>query len=133
MVCPQDVKKKMLFEPGWPVGKMGSQACVCEELKEGVWLEPIRAMLRRKTNEAWTDKHRKVTKKLVVEGTWVQKRFFDTGWSDEKKCRDCDEEEGHGEAQAESLSVGKDWRGGSKGPKRGRRIGSDTVALRRIL
>ena len=40
----------------------------CEELKEGVWLEPIQAMLRRKTNEAWTDKHRIVMRKLVVEG-----------------------------------------------------------------
>ena len=30
-------------------------------------MEPIQAMLRRKTNEAWTDKHRNVTRKLVKE------------------------------------------------------------------
>ena len=30
-------------------------------------MEPIQAMLRRKTNEAWTDKHRHVTRKLVKE------------------------------------------------------------------
>ena len=39
-----------------------------EELKEGVSLDPIQAMLRRKINDVWTDKHRKVTRKLVVEG-----------------------------------------------------------------
>ena len=51
-------------------------------------------MLRRKTKEAWTDKHRNVTRKLVVEGGWVQKRLYDIGWSDEKKCRGCNKEEG---------------------------------------
>ena len=53
----------------------------CEELKEGAWLNPVQAMLRRKTNGAWTDNHR------VVEGEWVQKRLYDIGWSDEKKCK----------------------------------------------
>ena len=40
----------------------------CEELKEGVWLVPLQAMLRRKTNEEWRDKHRHVTKKLAGRG-----------------------------------------------------------------
>ena len=31
-------------------------------------LEKIQALLRRSTNEAWTDRHRSVTRKLVVEG-----------------------------------------------------------------
>ena len=39
-------------------------------------------------------KHRNVAKKLFMEGGWVQKRFFDIGWSDESKCRACHEEEG---------------------------------------
>ena len=41
-----------------------------EELKEGVRLEPIHAMLRRKTNEAWTEEHRHAMRK---------------GWSDEEE------------------------------------------------
>ena len=39
----------------------------CEELKEEVWLEPILAMLRRKINESWTEEHRNVMRKLIVE------------------------------------------------------------------
>ena len=50
-------------------------------------------MLRRKSNEAWTDKHCNVTRKLVVEEGWVQKRLYDIDWSDEKKCRGCTKEE----------------------------------------
>ena len=71
---------------------MGSKAC--EELNERVWLEPTRAELRRQTNEAWTGKHRNVTRKLVVEGDWMLKRLCDIGWSDEKTCRGCNREEG---------------------------------------
>ena len=54
---------------------------------------PIQALLRR-NNEAWTGQHRHVTRKLVVEGGWVQKRLYDIGWSCEKKCRGCNKEEG---------------------------------------
>ena len=46
-----------------------------EEMKEGAWLEPIQAVLQRKSTEPWTDKHRKVTRKLVAEGGWLQKRL----------------------------------------------------------
>ena len=51
-------------------------------------------MLRRQTDEAWTGKHRNVTRKLVVEGDWMLKRLYDIGWSDEKTCRGCNREEG---------------------------------------
>ena len=67
-----------------------------EEMKAGVWMEPVQAVLRRKTTEAWTEKHQHVTKKLFVEGGWVQKRLYDTCWSGEKKCRGCNHEEGTG-------------------------------------
>ena len=30
----------------------------CEGLKEGVWPDPVKTMLRRMTKEEWTDKHR---------------------------------------------------------------------------
>ena len=56
----------------------------CEELRGGVWVQPLQAVLRRKTNEAWTDAHRHVTRKLVGGGG-VQKIFYDIGWSDENK------------------------------------------------
>ena len=59
-----------------------------------MWLEPIQAVLRRKTNDVRTDRHRHVSRKLVVEGGCVQKRLYDIGWSDEKKCRGFNKEEG---------------------------------------
>ena len=57
-----------------------------EEFKEGVWLEPALALMRKKMKEDWTEKHRNVVRKLFLEGGWVQKRFFDIGWSYESKC-----------------------------------------------
>ena len=47
-----------------------------EELKEGAWLEPARALLRRKATEDWTDKHRNEARKILSEGGWTQKRDF---------------------------------------------------------
>ena len=55
-----------------------------EELKDGIWLEPALALLRRTAKEEWTDKHRDVARKLVLEGGWVQKRFFDKEEGTEK-------------------------------------------------
>ena len=40
----------------------------CDELKEGVWLDPMRAVLRRRIDEELTDKHRNVMRNFVVEG-----------------------------------------------------------------
>ena len=51
-------------------------------------------MLRRQTNESWTDSRRNVMRKLVVQRGWVQKRMCVCGWSDEQKCRGGDKEEG---------------------------------------
>ena len=45
--------------------------------KEFGW-NPIQAVLRRKTNGSWRDKHRNGMRKLAVEG-WVQKRLTSVG------------------------------------------------------
>ena len=47
-----------------------------EELKEGIWLEPALALLREKTKEDWTEKHRSVVRKLFLEGGWAQQRLL---------------------------------------------------------
>ena len=60
-----------------------------EELKEGVWLEPGLALLRKKVKENWTEKHRNVAKKIFLEGRWTQKRLLDVGWSDVSQCQAC--------------------------------------------
>ena len=66
VVCPQDVKKMLLRQARIVYWKRWAAKHECEELTEGVWLEPIQAMMRRTISEAWTDKHRHVTRKLVV-------------------------------------------------------------------
>ena len=60
--------QKRLFDIGWSDVSL-CQACQMvgghreaqaafhnEELKEGIWLEPALALLRKKTKEAWTKK-----------------------------------------------------------------------------
>ena len=86
----KDVKKMLLQQ----ARKKWAAKHECEELKEGIWLEPALALLRKKTNEEWTEEHRKVARKLVLEGGWVQKKVFDIGWSDERECQACHKEEG---------------------------------------
>ena len=53
-----------------------------EEVKEDIWLEPALALLRKKTKENWSERHRNVVSKLVWEGGWVQK-LFHLGWTNE--------------------------------------------------
>ena len=65
-----------------------------EELKEGEWLEPALALLRKKVREDWTEKHRNVARKIFLEGGWRQKRLFDTVWSDVSQCQACHKEKG---------------------------------------
>ena len=42
----------------------------------------------------------------MMEG-WVQKRFYDIGWSDEKKCRGCNKEEGTENTDCIDIRVGR--------------------------
>ena len=64
-----------------------------EKLKQGAWLEPGLALLRKKVRENWTEKHRNVARKIFLEGGWTQKRLFDIGWSDISQCQACHMEE----------------------------------------
>ena len=94
VICPLDVKKMFTRQARMAYWRKWAAKHECEELNEGVWLDPIQAMLRRKFDEGWMDKHRNVMRKLVVEEGWVQRRLHDIGWSDEKKCQGCAKEEG---------------------------------------
>ena len=140
VVCPQDVNKMLQKQARFVHWKRWAAKHECEELKEGVWLEQIKAMLRRKTNESWTDNHRNAMRKLVVEGCSVHKTLYDIGWSDEKKCRGCSKEEGTEKhrlyhclswrEKSESRSQ-RDWGNGHR-PTRRRKTGHGKEALRRI-
>ena len=93
-VCQKDVKKMLVQQARKVHWKKWAATHDKEELKEVVWLEPALALMRKKTKEDWTEKHRNVARKLFQEGGWVQRRLFDIGWSDESKCQTCHEEEG---------------------------------------
>ena len=69
-------------------------------LKEGIWLEPVQALLMRKTHESWTERHRKVMRKRVMEEGCVQTRCYYIGWLDKKKCQGCVAEEETEKAQS---------------------------------
>ena len=85
-VCPKDVKKMLLQQARSVYWKKWAAKHEYEELKEGAWLEPVLAVLRKK--------HRNVARKWVLERGWVQIRLIDFGWSDDSKCQACNTEEG---------------------------------------
>ena len=65
--CPKDVKKMLLGQTRSTYWRKWAAKHENEELKEGVWLEPALALLRKKTQEGWTDRHRNTARKLVLE------------------------------------------------------------------
>ena len=89
-------------------------------------------------SDVWTDKHRNVMRKLVVEKVGC----YDIGWPDVEKCRGCSKRRRHKEAEINiTARVGrrsepdprKTRQMGTKGPELRRRIGSGKEALRRTL
>ena len=64
-VCPKDVKKMLLQQARTVYWKKWAAKHEYEELKEGIWLEPALALLRKKTKEDWTEKHRNVARNMV--------------------------------------------------------------------
>ena len=64
-VCPKDGKKRLLQRARTVHWKKWAAKHEYEELKEGIWLEPALALLRRKRNEEWTEKHRNVARHFL--------------------------------------------------------------------
>ena len=102
-VCQKDVKKMLVQKARSVCWKKWAAKHWYEEFQKGIWLEPALALLRKKTKEDWTEKHRNVARKWVLEGGRVQQRLFDTGWSDESKCQACHKEKGTEKTQALPL------------------------------
>ena len=79
-VCPKNVKNMLLKHARSAYWKKWAAKHDYQKLKEGMWLEPALALLRKKKKEEWTEKHRHVARKFVLEGGWVQKKLYDIGW-----------------------------------------------------
>ena len=110
-VCGKDVKKMLLQQARSVYWKKWAAKHECEELKECIWLEPALALLRKETEEDWTEEHRHVARKLLLTGVWVQKKLFDIGWPGESECQACHKEEGKAQALPKSEQFfKKEWK-----------------------
>ena len=67
-VCPKDVKKMLVQTVRSVCWKKWAAKHEYEQLKEGAWLKPGLALLRKKVRENWTKKHRNVARKILLEG-----------------------------------------------------------------
>ena len=65
-VCPKDVKKMSLGQARSAYWRKWFAKHEYEELKEDIGLESALALLRQKTKEEWTDRHRDTARKLVL-------------------------------------------------------------------
>ena len=88
----QDVKKMLWKRRRLLTGESGQPNTSVRTSKKGSYLALSKQCCER-NEERWTDKHRNVLKKIVVEGGWVQKRVYDVGWSNENKFQGCNKEE----------------------------------------
>ena len=80
--------------PPTDVKNMSLPSTSARSQRKGFGWNQSRQCLRRQTNGSWTDKHRNVMRKFVVEGGWAQNMLHDIGWSDDKKRQGCGNEEG---------------------------------------
>ena len=141
-VCPKDVKRMLVQQARFIYWKKWAAKHEYEESKWWIWLEPSLALLRKKMNEEWTENIETLPEKLVLEGGWVHKKLFDTGWSDLSECQACHKEEG---TEKHRLHHCPRWhevrremhetlqKVGAKTRERQRRSGSGKEVLLRIL
>ena len=104
-VCPKEVKEMFMKQARSTSWKRCASKHEYEELKESIWLEPVQALLRKKRKDEWTDKHRHVARKLVLDHC--------PGWNEVRRQ--------------------KPARSGNKKRKRRRKKGSGKEVLLRIL
>ena len=55
--CPEDITKTPLRHAKNVFKQEEAKSHEMEELKEGVWFEPVKALLKRKVNHIWTTRH----------------------------------------------------------------------------
>ena len=76
------------------------------DFEEGIWFEPIKALLKRKLNRIWTTRHAAQARSCVINGAWTHKRLYDMNCADSKCCKCC-----HAEGTAKHrLYHGGEWR-----------------------
>ena len=88
--CLEDITKTPVRHEKnvyWPIWRKKHEI---EELKEEVWFERLKAMLKRKVNHRWTARHAAQARYWVISGACTQKRLYDMNWASRKNCKCCD-------------------------------------------
>ena len=108
-VCPEDVKKMLLQQARTVYWKKWAAKHECEELKEGIWLEPTLALLRKKAKKEWTEKTSKRVTHPLSESQWNRGHFSMTKWESEKHkswCMPAEGFKGHVATDGSLLGTG---------------------------
>ena len=104
-VCPKDVKKMLVQRVRSVYWKKWTAKHEYEELKEGAWLGPGLAVVRKKEKRDWTEKHRNMARKIFLEGGWLDARKIIRYWMVGRQSVSSLSEGGrHRKAQAVPLS-----------------------------
>ena len=70
--CPKDVRKMLVQSARSVHWRKWAAKHEYQELKEGAWLEPALALLRKKVKGNWIENHRNIARKIFLEGGWVK-------------------------------------------------------------
>ena len=83
--CPEDIEKKLMRHAKNVHWQRWAKKHEIEELKEGVWFEPVEALLKIKVNHRCTARHGAPARSWVIGGAWAQKKALRHQLGDKQK------------------------------------------------
>ena len=92
--CPGGIKTTLMRHAKNVYRRTWAKKHDIEELKEGVWFEPIKAVLKRTVNHTWTARRAAQARSCVMSGAWTQKKAKRHELCAESKHCKCCEAEG---------------------------------------
>ena len=102
-ICPRDVKKMLLKQVTTTYWKKCASRHECEEIEQrSLGLTRLMLCCEGRQERIVEKQAPQRDENIVVE---MATRMYDTGWSDEKKCRGCDKEDGTEKHKAAPFPV----------------------------
>ena len=87
--CPENIKQTWITLAKDVCWQKRAKKHEDGELKEGVWFEPMSALLKGKQICSWTARHAASARSWVISGAWTPKMLHDMNGDDSKKCKCC--------------------------------------------